>query len=118
MRPALRGQSRKVLAPRGVKVVQRFATEVRVELPHPGRLAAQRADKVGVDRKDAPQAHILRPVLEEWDLEAVVWDRAPSHRAKGLGELRTAGGFLPSYGPLSSTRPRGSSRRGAAGWRG
>ena len=39
------------------------------------------------------------PVLEKWALEAVVWDRAPSHRAKILGELLTARVFLPSYNP-------------------
>jgi transposase len=36
--------------------------------------------------------------LEGWAL-AVVWDRAPSHRAKILGELPTARVFLPSYSP-------------------
>jgi hypothetical protein len=35
------------------------------------------------------QEHI-RPVLQEWTLGAVVWDRAPSHRAKSLGGLGTA----------------------------
>jgi transposase len=44
------------------------------------------------------QEHI-RPVLEGWALEAVVWDKAPSHRAKSLGELRTVRVFLPSYSP-------------------
>ncbi len=41
----------------------------------------------------------LLPVLERWALEAVVWDRAPSHRAKILSELPTARVFLPSYSP-------------------
>ncbi len=44
------------------------------------------------------QEHI-RPVLEEWTLGAVVWDRAPSHRAKSLGGLGTARISLPSYSP-------------------
>ncbi len=30
-------------------------------------------------------------------MEAVVWERAPYHRAKCLGELPTARVFLPSY---------------------
>lgn len=41
----------------------------------------------------------IRPVLEGWALEAVVWDRAPSHRAKSLAEIGTARVFLPSYSP-------------------
>ena len=41
----------------------------------------------------------LRPVLEGWALEAVVWDKASSHRAKSLAELRTTRVFLPSYSP-------------------
>jgi len=53
-----------------------------------------------VGRKDEEIAEIL-PVLGRWALEeAVVWDRAPSHRAKEiLGELATKRVFLPSYGP-------------------
>ena len=41
----------------------------------------------------------IRPVLERWALETVVWDRAPSHRAKILGELPTTRVYLPSYSP-------------------
>ncbi len=44
------------------------------------------------------QEQIL-PVLEGWALEVVVWDRAPSHRAKSLDGLETARVFLPSYSP-------------------
>jgi len=44
------------------------------------------------------QEHI-RPVLEGWALEAVVWDKAPSHRANSLAELETSRVFLPSYSP-------------------
>jgi transposase len=41
----------------------------------------------------------IRPVLQEWALEAVVWDKAPSHRAKSLAKLGTIRVFLPSYSP-------------------
>ena len=41
----------------------------------------------------------IRPVLERWTLEAVVWDKAPSHRAKSLADLGTSRVFLPSYSP-------------------
>ncbi|MDQ5829268.1 MAG: transposase [Actinomycetota bacterium] len=51
-----------------------------------------------MDRAHETGVHI-RPVLEGWALEAVVWDKAPSHRAKSLAELGTIRVFLPSYGP-------------------
>jgi len=38
-------------------------------------------------------------VLKEWDLEVVVWDRAPSRRANSLKGLATERVFLPSYSP-------------------
>ena len=42
------------------------------------------------------QEHV-RLVLEGWALEAVVWDKAPSHRAKSLAKLATVRVFLPAY---------------------
>jgi transposase len=44
------------------------------------------------------QEHI-KPILSEWNLDGLVWDRAPSHRAKSLRELPTKWVFLPSYSP-------------------
>ncbi len=44
------------------------------------------------------QKHIL-PVLEGWGLEGMMWDRAPSHKAKSLRELPTVRALLPSYSP-------------------
>ncbi len=41
----------------------------------------------------------ILPVLKRWALEVVVWDRAPSHRAKVLSELPTTRVFLPPYSP-------------------
>ncbi|MDP8947777.1 MAG: transposase [Actinomycetota bacterium] len=41
----------------------------------------------------------IRPVLQGWALEAMVWDKAPSHRVKNLAELGTTRVFLPSYSP-------------------
>ena len=52
---------------------------------------------MGVGREDEKEQ--ILPVLERWSLEAVVWDRAPSHRAKILGGLPTKRVLLPSYSP-------------------
>lgn len=41
----------------------------------------------------------LQPVLEEWDLEAVVWDGAPSHKGKQIAQLDTTRIPLPAYSP-------------------
>jgi len=41
----------------------------------------------------------IRPVLQRWALEALVWDKAPSHRARSSAELGTNRVFLPSYSP-------------------
>lgn len=41
----------------------------------------------------------IKPVLEGWDLQCVVWDGASSHKGKGLEELRTARVLLPAYSP-------------------
>jgi transposase len=97
MRLGLRGQTRKVLAPRGVKVVRplqlvyEYSYLILAVSPLAGELKWEWIERMNQER--------IRPVLEEWALEAVVWDRAPSHRADSLGELETARVFLPSYSP-------------------
>lgn len=97
LRLGLRGQVRRVLAPRGVKVVQRLQIEYR-----------WRYLLVGVDPRTGTlrwrwlerfrQAH-LKPVLADWGLAAVVWDGAGPHRGKQLQELPTERIFLPPYSP-------------------
>ena len=97
MRLGLRGESRKVLAPKGVKVVQRlqlvyeWSYLILAVSPLSGEIKWEWIEKMR-------QEHI-RPVLEGWALEALVWDKAPSHRAKSLDELETSRVFLPSYSP-------------------
>jgi transposase len=97
MRLGLRGQTRKVLAPKGVKVVQRvqlvyeWSYLVLAVSPLTGEIKWEWIERMR-------QEHI-RPVLQRWALEALVWDKAPSHRAKSLAELGTARVFLPSYSP-------------------
>jgi hypothetical protein len=97
LRLGLRGQVRRVLAPRGVKVVQRVQTEYRwaylllaVE-PRAGALKWRWLERLRVEQ--------LAPVLEEWALGCVVWDGAPGHKAKRLAALATARVPLPPYSP-------------------
>lgn len=97
LRLGLRGQVRRVLAPRGVKVRQRLQLRyVWVYLllavdPRGGRLRWAWLERMG-------QAHV-RPVLAEWALDAIVWDGAGAHRGKQLADLPTTRLLLPPYAP-------------------
>jgi hypothetical protein len=86
-----------VLAPRGVKVVQR----VRVEYRWTSLLLA--VGPLGGALRWAWLARLrqgaLRPILAEWRLDGVVGDRAPSHRGKQLAELATRRVYRPPYSP-------------------
>lgn len=97
LRLGLRGQVRRVLAPRGVKVVQTL--QLRYEWsylllavePLSGTLKWEWLERMN-------QEHI-KPVLEKWALDCVVWDGAGSHRGKSLRELSTKRVLLPPYSP-------------------
>jgi transposase len=97
MRLGLRGQVRKVLAPKGVKVVQRLQMEYRYEY----LLLSVNPISGVVNFAWIPRMNqaSLKPVLAEWKLELVVWDGAGSHRGKRIGELGLKRIFLPSYSP-------------------
>lgn len=91
------GQLRRVLAPKGVKVAQRL--QLRYEWaylllavdPISGSLKWEWIERM-------KQEHI-KPVLEKWDLDCVVWDGAGSHRGKSLRGLPTKRVLLPAYSP-------------------
>lgn len=97
MRLGLRGQTRRVLARRGFKPVQRL--QLRYEWsylllavdPLSGTLRWRWLERMNKDH--------LRPVLAEWGLECVVWDGAPAHKAKVMRELPTKRVLLPPYSP-------------------
>lgn len=97
LRLGLHGQVRRVLAPRGVQVVQRVQIEYRwVYLflgvdPRTGLLKWRWVERFR-------QEH-LKPVLASWALDAVIWDRAGAHRGKQLADLPTVRIFLPPYSP-------------------
>jgi transposase len=97
MRLGLRGQTRKVLAPRGVKVVQPL--QLVYEYSYLILAVSALRGELKWEWIESMNQEQIRPVLERWALEAVVWDRAPSHRAQSLSELETARVFLPSYSP-------------------
>lgn len=97
LRVGLRGQTRRVLARRGVKPVQRL--QLRYEWtylllavdPLAGTLRWRWVARMNKDH--------LVPVLREWGLACVVWDGAPAHRAKALGDLAMRRVRLPPYSP-------------------
>lgn len=97
MRLGLRGQVRRVLAPRGVKVVQPVQLVypwvyllLAVE-PRTGKLRWTWVKRMNVE-------HLL-PVLQEWGLRCVVWDGAPAHKARAMQDLRTVRVRQPPYSP-------------------
>ncbi|HET8644683.1 MAG TPA: transposase [Vicinamibacteria bacterium] len=97
LRLGLRGQGRRVLAPRGVKVVQ------PVQLEYEWSYLLLGVDPLSGELRwawvERMRAEHLRPVLAAWGLDGVVWDGAPSHRAKALRELPTRRVLLPPYSP-------------------
>ncbi len=97
MRLGLRGVVRRVLAPKGVKVVQPLQLKYEWSYlllavnPKTGELRWRWIERMR-------QEH-LEAVLSEWNLDGLIWDKAPSHRAKSLEGLSTKRVFLPSYSP-------------------
>lgn len=97
LRLGLHGRTRRVLAPPGVKVVQRLQLEYRwrylllTVVPLTGEIRWAWIERMR-------QADLV-PVLEAWKLRCVVWDGAPSHRGKQVGALDLERVALPSYSP-------------------
>jgi hypothetical protein len=97
LRLGLHGQVRRVLAPRGVKVVQRVQIEYRWRYlllgvaPRTGALRWRWLERFRQEQ--------LKPVLADWGLGAVIWDGAGAHRGKQLRDLPVERIFLPPYSP-------------------
>jgi transposase len=97
LRLGLRGQVRRVLAPRGVKVTQRlqltyaWAYLLLAVDPRAGTLRWRWLERL--------RAAALKAILAEWALDAVVWDGHGAHRARLLADLPTRRVGLPPYRP-------------------
>jgi hypothetical protein len=109
MRLGLRGQSRRVLALKGTKVVQRL--QLRYEWSYLILAVSPLSGEIRWEWIERMRKEQIRPVLERWALETVVWDRAPSHRAKRPSTNCPPPGCSCRPTAPSSTPPRGSSRR-------
>lgn len=97
LRLGLRGQTRRVLAPRGIKVVQRrqLRYEWRYLLlgvdPVSGSVRWQWLERMRQEQ--------MLPVLRAWQLPVIIWDGAGAHRGKQLVAVTTTRVFLPPYSP-------------------
>jgi sugar/nucleoside kinase (ribokinase family) len=97
LRLGLHGRTRRVLAPRGVKLVQRVQVEHRWRylLLAVAQLRGEH-HRAWIERM---RQEYLRPVLEQWKFACVVWDGVPSHKGKQIAALETQRIALPAYSP-------------------
>jgi len=96
-RLGLRGQVRKVLAPRGARVVQRL--QLRYQWTYLLLAVDPRAGRLRWRWLERCRAEALRPVLAAWAPGAVVWDGHGAHTARLLADLPIARVRLPPYSP-------------------
>jgi hypothetical protein len=97
LRLGLRGQVRRVLAPRGVGVAQRL--QLKYEWAYLLLAVNPRAGTLRWRWLDRLRAAPIRAVLADWALDAVLWDGAGAHRAGLLADLPTVRVRLPPYSP-------------------
>lgn len=97
MRLGLIGQVRRVLAPKGVKIVQPLQREYKYEylllavLPKEGILKWSWMPRMKQDH--------LKPILESWNIDITIWDGAGVHRGHSLAELPGQRIIQPAYSP-------------------
>ena len=97
LRLGLRGQVRRVLAPRGVKVAQRL--QLKYEWAYLLLAVAPRTGALRWRWLERCRAEPIRAALAEWAPDAVVWDGHGAHTAKLLADLPLARVRLPPYSP-------------------
>lgn len=97
LRLGLRGQVRRVLAPRGLDVTQRL--QLKYEWAYLLLAVDPRAGTLRWRWLARCRAGPIKEALAEWAPDAVVWDGAGAHRAKLLADLPTARVRLPPYSP-------------------
>jgi len=97
LRLGLRGQVRRVLAPRGVKVVQRL--QLTYQWAYLLLAVGPRAGPLRWRWLERCRAGPIREALADWAPDAVVWDGHGAHTATLLADLPTARVRLPAYSP-------------------
>jgi transposase len=97
LRLGLRGQVRRVLAPRGVKVVQRL--QLRYQWAYLLLAVDPRAGTLRWRWLDRCRAGPIKQALAEWAPDAVLWDGHGAHTARLLADLPVARVRLPPYSP-------------------
>ena len=97
LRLGLRGQVRRVLAPRGVDVAQRL--QLKYEWAYLLLAVDPRAGTLRWRWLERCRATPIKETLAAWALDAVIWDGPGAHRAKLLADLPTARVRLPAYRP-------------------
>ena len=97
LRLGLRGQVRRVLAPRGAKVVQRL--QLRYRWAYLPLAVDPRAGTLRWRWLERCRAAPIREALAAWAPDAVVWDGHGAHTAKLLADLPVARVRLPPYSP-------------------
>lgn len=97
LRLGLHGRTRRVLAPKGIKIVQRLQLEYRwrylllAVAPLSGELRWAWIERM--------RQEDLLPVLQRWAPRCLVWDGAPSHRGTQVAALPLRRVPLPAYAP-------------------
>ncbi len=97
LRLGLRGQVRRVLAPKGVKVVQPL--QLRYEWAYLFLAVDPLSGSLKWEWIGRMKQEHIKPVLSKWALDCVVWDGAGSHRSNTLKDLPTKRVLLPGYSP-------------------
>jgi hypothetical protein len=97
LRLGLRGQVRRVLAPRGVKVIQRL--QLRYQWAYLLLAVDPRAGTLRWRWLERCRAAPIKAALAAWAPDAVVWDGHGAHTARLLADLPVARIRLPPYSP-------------------
>ena len=97
LRLGLRGQVRRVLAPRGVKVSQRL--QLRYQWVYLLLAVDPRRGTLRWRWLERCRAEPIKAALADWAPTAVVWDGHGAHTARLLADLPLARVRLPPYSP-------------------
>jgi DDE superfamily endonuclease len=97
LRLGLRGQVRRVLGRRGVKVIQRL--QLRYQWSYLLLAVDPRAGTLQWRWLERCRAALIKEALAAWAPDAVLWDGHGAHTARLLADLPIARIRLPAYSP-------------------